>query len=231
MNLLNQFKPGLSSPLTFSIVNTSTFTQEITSSSPTNRILPPNFLLSLSYRPHDNTVLNLLSTKKKRITVSDSLTGDDDAREQAATSTNATSDLGSADVFASLVLSTGVLYLQPSQARYYPLLPSGIEPNQLHNIVFMVSNGSISSCVDGVFLGGNPSVVLWDADGGVGTTVAFSEHLYSVQQLVSCISPTVEPQYNGRIPLQQTTQLNEHLRKTHCHEYHYQCICCPLLFW
>lgn len=187
MNLLSEFRPGLP-PLTFSIVNSSTFIQDISSASPTNRILPPHFLLSLSYRPHDNTVLNLLSTKRTK--VSDGLRTIPSDTERATTGANVTSGLD-ADVFASLVLSTGVLYLQPSQARYYPLLPSGIEPGQLHNVVFMVSNGSISSCVDGIFLEGNPSVVLWDTDVGVGgeeatVTVTFSEHLYSVQQLVSC---------------------------------------------
>lgn len=186
MNLLNEFTPGLPPP-TFSIVNTSTFIRELRSATPTSRILPPNFLLSLSYRPHDNTVLNLLSTKRTK--VSDSLRTSDTS---GPATTNTTTVDPSADTFASLVLSTGVLYLQPSRSRYYPLLPSGIEPNRLHDVVFMVFNGSISSCVDRVFLEGNPGVVLWDRGVGVGgeetVRVTFSEHLHSVQQLVSCVS-------------------------------------------
>lgn len=189
INLLTESKPGFPPP-SFNIVNTSTFIQEITrNGSSALGILPPNFLLSLSYRPHDNTVLNLLSTK--RITVSESLedqrTRDTDSNLEHV-ALNSTAEEAGLD-FASLILSTGILYVQQSLARYYTLWPS-VEANQLHNVVFVVSNGSISSCVDGAFVEDNPNIVLWDTTVGLNkgepVRVSFSKHLYSVQQLVSC---------------------------------------------
>jgi hypothetical protein len=193
MNLLSEFTPG-SSP-SFKIVSSSTFTQEITkngSSAPLrNRILPPHFLLSLSYRPHDNTVLNLLSTK--RIKTSDNLRtretasarDDESAPNQALNTTN--NNLG-IDAFASLILSSTITYLQPSLSRYYQVWPT-VEPNQQHSMVFIVSGGSISVCMNGAFIEDNPNVVLWDTSVGLSkeeqVTISFSKHLASVHQLVS----------------------------------------------
>lgn len=200
MDLLNEITPG--SPPTFNIVNSSTFIQEITkngSSASRNRMLPPYFLLSLSYQPHVNTVLNLLSVKRttalkgqeRTSTLNEYLNDESALNNSQATQYSMEepplSDHG-VDIFASLVLSTGILYLQPSLDRYYPMW-SDVEANKQHSVVFMVSNGSISSCVDGAFVENNPNLVLWDSDVGLNEeqpiSVSFSEHLYSVQKLVS----------------------------------------------
>ena len=199
MDLLNEITPG-SPPPTFNIVNSSTFIQEITkngSSASRTRILPPYFLLSLSYRPHINTVLNLLSTKRttalerledqeRTRTLSEHPNGES-MLNQSQASQNSTSDLG-IDAFASLMLTTGVLYLQPSLDRYYPMWPN-VEADKQHSVVFVVSNGSIGSCVDGAFIENNPNLVLWDTSIGLDeeepVSVSFSRHLHSMQKLVS----------------------------------------------
>lgn len=208
INLLTDF--GAGSAPTFSIVGIRTYIKEISKNSSTairTSILPPNFLLSLSYRPHDNTVLRLLSTRKTSTLIKPKTTkptlisnnenasdhqGNSQDWEDATSLPNATSSQQEEpeEVFASLMMGLGVLYLQPSNSKYYTFW-SGVTSNRSHTLVFVVSNGSISSCLDGDFIEDNPKLTLWDPETDVDqqpVNISFSKHLHSVQQLVSSLS-------------------------------------------
>lgn len=133
INLLSQFRAG--SGLSFNVVDTRIYIEEIRKNeSSSHAILPPSFLVALSYRPHDNTVLNVLSTR--RISLSDGLgdlggedttatarsdldlaSPDQQQGQQQSNDTTSTA-LSSSDSFASLLLSTGIVYLQPALGRY-----------------------------------------------------------------------------------------------------------------
>ncbi len=162
IDLLRDFPPNTSP--TFTIVDADSYSNNITT-------LPPNFLLSLTYRPHDNTVLRLLSAKQ-----TDKLPSKG-------------SDLKPNDVtdFSTLLLGTASLYLQPLTSSYYNLW-SNITTTDLHRIVFIVTNGSLSSCLDGYYIGNNPKLALWNTSNEIGAhpvKVTFSPHLHSIRRLVS----------------------------------------------
>ena len=200
INLLTEFPPGASP--TFKITPASSYSEEIMKNASAvikNHLLPPNFLLSLSYRPHDNTVLRLLSAKRTSSsrTLRSNLDVEQNIGEDTLKGTNSSSSVHSGSLdgetsgenssdFASVILGLGMLYLQPSQGRYFSLW-SEMYSHTLHDVVFIVSNGTVSSCVDGVFKD-SPSVALWDLESEGGddpVEISFSRHLQSVQQLVS----------------------------------------------
>lgn len=159
-------------------------------------------MLSLSYRPHENTVLRLLSTERtpaldttgtfveNPFDESSDGNGQTDRGVDGQNITSNEEEFNDDDAFASLLLSLGVVYLQPSRDMYYNLW-RGITANQLHTLVFAVFNGSVSSCLDGAFVEDNPSVTLWDTSTEISdekpVRVHFSRHLQSVYQLVSPI--------------------------------------------
>jgi len=169
------------------VVSTDTYVKAVTGNQSDllrMKLLPPNFLLSFSYRPLDNTVLNLLSTSSQRLTGSrleEIMKGRDS--DQKDVSTDNSTDV---EKFASMMLLKSTLYLQPELKRYYPLW-SNVTSNKLHNLVMMVSNGVISSCMDGYYVDRNPNIVLWDTSTNIGlrsVEMDVSSHLRTLQEQV-----------------------------------------------
>lgn len=185
INLLTDFRAG-SSP-SFTVVDFSTYIEKISHNNASDfhhTILPPNFLLSLSYRPHDNTVLRLLSTTRASSGIGTINNAFKNSGNDIDLDTNSTSG---ENPFTSLMLSSGILYLFPLHSMYYPL-QSTFSANTKHELAFIVSNGLINSCMDGDFVDDNPTLPMWDTTKGIDesepVTISFSEHLHAINQLV-----------------------------------------------
>lgn len=210
VSLLENFGRGVSP--TFTIVNSRKYIREINSvnsssvAAARNSTLPPSFLLFLSYKPQNNTVLRLLSSHSISRTVeleshvqtavppppprpsaqntpnfnppgSDSSfltpkidgsgSGDSELDSSLASGSGdpsslmPTNELEDDSPLASLLLSTTATYLQEDS---FLDLWSNITGTEQHNIVFMVVNGTISSCLDGEFKLGEPEIGLWNAN-------------------------------------------------------------------
>ena len=237
ISLLEDFGRG-NSP-TFTIVNSRKYISEInsvnSSAAARNSTLPPSFLLFLSYKPQNNTVLRLLSSHSISRTVDidsqtaprpsvqnspnfnpresdgtflspeindngsggselDSSLASGSGDPSSLTPTNENED-DDDSTLASLLLSTTATYLHEDS---FLDLWSNITGTEKHDIVFMVVNGTISSCLDGEFKLGEPEIGLWN----VNTTfeeikgeeeelekesiqVKFSDALHAVQSVVS----------------------------------------------
>ena len=187
INLLEEFKTN-SSP-NFFIVSTNTYVSELKknySFTVQNKLLPSSFLLSLSYRPHDNTVLNLLSTRTSRLAASDIESILERGNRESGSIDDSSHDSGWDGLFASVQLSKSTLYLQPDQGRYFPLW-TNVSSNRLHNLVLLVSNGSISSCMDGYFIEDNPNIMMWNTSSDIDqhpVMINFTHHLHAIQSQV-----------------------------------------------
>ena len=233
VSLLEDFGRGVAP--TFTIVNSNKYIREINSansSAARNSTLPPSFLLSLSYKPQNNTVLRLLSSHIRTVAIQSQTALPPrpiaqnnpilNAPKSDRTFLGPNTDSGSASELdigfesgsgdpsltpvdenrdnnsqlASLLLSSTATFLQEGS---FLDLWSNITGSTQHNIVFMVVNGTISSCLDGEFKLGEPEIGLWN----VNTTfeedgeeepaeemketiqVKFSDALHAVQSVVS----------------------------------------------
>lgn len=233
VSLLEDFGSGVSP--TFTIVSSKKYIRDINSansSSARNSTLPPSFLISLSYKPQNNTVLRFLSSHLRTVTQSNTLyqpvaqnsplidssesdgpsvrpfeTGKDDG-SASELSNSLEPEFGSGsgqfpppaneneddDSLASLLLSSTATYLQESS---FLDLWTNISGNKQHNLVFMIVNGSVSSCLDGELKVGEEEIGLWNPNStfdeeskeeGTKETVQvkFSDALHAVQSVVSC---------------------------------------------
>ena len=242
VSLLDDFGRGVSP--TFTIVNSRKYIREInseySSAAAKNSTLPPSFLLFLSYKPQNNTVLKILSSHISRTVKlqsaqtavppqpiaqnspnfnppgSDSIFlspeidngSGSELDGSLASGSGDPSSLTSTEVeseddspLASLLLSTTATYLQEDT---FLDLWSNITGAEQHDIVFMIVNGTISSCLDGEFKLGEPAIGLWsvnttfeDEEEAVGEEeeleegekesiqVKFSDALHAVQSVVS----------------------------------------------
>ena len=187
INLLAEFKAN-SSP-NFVVVSTQLYANEINKnrySAVQNKLLPSSFLLSFSYRPQENTVLKLLSTRTSRLSAND-IEGVLERGIEIGDTDDFNDVTSSDDLFASVMLAKSALYLQPEQSKYYPLW-TNLTSNTLHNLVFFISNGSFSSCMDGYFIEDNPKITLWNTSIDIDrhpVRINFTRHLHSIQRLVS----------------------------------------------
>ena len=237
VSLLEDFGRGVSP--TFTIVNSRKYIREINSENSSaaarNSTLPPSFLLFLSYKPQNNTVLRLLSSHTISRAVElesqtavppqpivqnspnfnppendgvflgpeidngsglelDSSLASGSGDPSSLTPTDENKNNSS---LASLLLSTTATYLQEDT---FLDLWSNITGTEQHDIVFMVVNGTISSCLDGEFKLGEPAIGLWNAnttfeEEGEGEELGegekesiqlrFSDALHAVQSVVS----------------------------------------------
>lgn len=202
INLLNAFGIGLT-PI-FSIVSTDMYVKEMlkNSSAARTKLLPPQFILSLSFKPSNNTVLRLFSSMHVTST-GNSVNNDDDSLPHSPLIDNQPSDgnvhpseqtqdvdgmSSKNDVLASLLLSTTATYLQ--RDHYFDIWKN-MSSSSYHSLVFIVANGTISSCFDGEFVTLSNEISLWDSQ-GIGydhnkrtLTLQFSNYLHSVHSLVS----------------------------------------------
>lgn len=187
IDVLEHFKTN-STPQ-FIIVSTNTYINAITgnhSSSLKTKLLPPNFILSFSYHPLDNTVLDLMSTGHRRLSPSDldRIAEPDSSPEDTGDDLKGLEE--SSDKFASVMLLKSTLYLQPEQKKYYPLW-TNVSSGNLHSLVFIVNQGVISSCMDGYYLEENPKITLWNTSVNVGlhpVQLGLSKHLHSIKSQV-----------------------------------------------
>ena len=238
VSLLEDFGRGVSP--TFTIVNSRKYIREINSENSSaaarNSTLPPSFLLFLSYKPQNNTVLRLLSSHISRtvelqsqtavpprpiaqnspnfnLPETDSIFLNPDVDNGSGSELDSSLASGSGDPslltptdkngddspLASLLLSTTATYLQEDS---FLDLWSNITGTEQHDVVFMVVNGTISSCLDGEFKLGEPAIGLWnvnttfkeEGEGGgeelgegenESIQVKFSDALHAVQSVVS----------------------------------------------
>lgn len=233
VSLLDDFGSGVSP--TFTIVDSKKYIREINSENSSvarTSTLPPSFLVSLSYKPKNNTVLRLLSSHLKTVVQSQTPpppiaqnspifnTPESDSKflspfqndevdngdgSASMLDESLESEFGSGignsssledrerqdNSLASLLLSSTATYLQ---ADSFLDLWTNITGSEQHNIVFMVVNGTVSSCLDGEFKLGEPEVGLWNItstfkesedDIEEAIQVKFSDALHAVQSVVS----------------------------------------------
>ena len=162
-----------------------------------NSMLPTHFLISLSYRPTTNTVLKLLETTtdtffsnanpsspQRQDNSTPPLTFQNNSPNNQSSANQGTENTNvEQEIYASVLMSSTATYLQ--QNRYLDLW-SNISAETRHNVAFVVSNGTISSCLDGVFRPADPLVTLWNSDPSrTPPTLSFSRYLHSVQSAVS----------------------------------------------
>ena len=212
INLLDDYSIG-STP-TLSIVSSKTYVSEVLRNSTAARttLLPPQFILALSFKPNNNTALRLLSSMHMKSTrsllnsndkshsqpfgngpnsdpssesVSPSPSLDQNDESDGSSQNSSQSEV---DVFASLLLSTTATYLQ--RGRYFDIWENVSSASQ-HSLVFIVTNGVISSCLDGEFRNSTLGLSLWEGkDSGYNNSeqpliLQFSSYLHSVHSLVS----------------------------------------------
>ncbi len=193
INLLEDFSIGTAPA--FTIVSMEEYIREILSNSTLARatLLPPSFMLTLSFRPDNNTALKLVSsmiTSPLTDSSNDNLLLTPDIETETAspdqTNRNSSRTGPESEEFASLLLSTAATYLH--RDRFFTVWEE-VSVSARHSLVFFVTNGSVSSCLDGDYRPANPGVVFWEEFGLFKSNkrqiVQFSEYLHSMSSLVS----------------------------------------------
>ena len=198
-NLLENSTAGL--PLSFSVVNSSTYTNQLhRNTSAHASILPPHFLVSLAYKPNNNTVLRLISVHIGSAVQNDSTNSSseyphDSYLEDYESPSNDNISSTEDSLYSSIMLSSTVTYLQRNE-RYFDIW-SNLSDDSYHTLTFIVTNGQLSTCLDGQFRPAEPLVNLWDVNPmHRSVEVAFSTHLTEVATVVSVLfHPLSTPLY------------------------------------
>lgn len=195
IDLLENSSVGL--PPSFTILSSRTYANILHRNSSTEtRILPQQFLISLAYKPNNNTVLRLVSVHVSSAVRNDSNTSSENSRNSTkdfdspptGVSTDNTSLPEDPDhqPYSSIVLSSTVTYLQRNR-RYFDLW-SNLSHDSYHSLTLIVTNGQLSTCLDGEFRPAEPLVKLWDVDSvHRPVEVVFSTHLSDVATVVSYV--------------------------------------------
>lgn len=188
INLLENSTATL--PVSFSVVNSNTYTNLLHRNASTQTsVLPPQFLVSLAYKPNNNTVLRLLSVHISSAVQNDSTNSSseyphDSNLEDYDSPSNDTISSTEDDLYSSIMLSSTVTYLQRNE-RYFDLW-SNLSNDSYHTLTLIVTNGQLSTCLDGQFRPAEPLVNLWDVNPmHRSVQVAFSTHLNDVATVVS----------------------------------------------
>lgn len=161
-------------PPTFSIISS----QEFLSEQPNNlsHTLPPNFIISLSYKPLNNTVLSLFSLLSQS------------KQDQSQEPQNSNDTIPVLQIFHSeLMLSHSATLVQSH--RYFDLWRNFSDSSpQRYNLNLIVMNGRVGMCLDGDYHHPAETVQLWS---NVKTTdslkLRFSPYLKPVLSLVNKI--------------------------------------------
>ena len=188
INLLENSTATL--PVSFSVVNSNTYTNLLHRNASTQTsVLPPQFLVSLAYKPNNNTVLRLLSVHISSAVQNDSTNSSseyphDSNLEDYDSPSNDNISSTEDDLYSSIMLSSTVTYLQRNE-RYFDLW-SNLSNDSYHALTLIVINGQLSTCLDGQFRPAEPLVNLWDVNPmHRSVQVAFSTHLNDVATVVS----------------------------------------------
>lgn len=158
-------------PPAFSIISSQEFLSE--QSDNLSHTLPPNFIISLSYKPLNNTVLSLFSLLSQP-------SQDESQKPQSSNNT-----IPVPQTFHSeLMLSHSATLVQSH--RYFDLWRNFSDTNpQRYNLNLIVMNGRVGMCLDGDYHHPVERVQLWS---NVKTTdsleLKFSPYLKSVLSLV-----------------------------------------------
>ena len=185
IDLLEQFSPG-THPV-FSIISSEEYMFEtLSNSSMRTQILPPYFLISLSYKPNNNTAVRLLSIQNNSlrtdINVSTPVPNNSPSSDTGILSTSSpTRSNTSFQSLSSIMLTSTVTYLH-----------SGVFSDlwrmsnlQHHTITLMVSNGQLSSCLNDEFQPAVQSISLWNPSTSNGPLkVDLSSYLHSLASVV-----------------------------------------------
>ena len=185
IDLLEQFSPG-THPV-FSIVSSEEYMLETLYSNTSMRtqILPPYFLITVSYKPKNNTALRLLSIQSDLGTdanVSTPVPNNSPSSDTGNLSTPLPSQSNTTfQSLSSIMLTSTVTYLH-----------SGVFSDlwrmsnlQHHTIALMVNNGQLSSCLNDEFQPAVPSISLWNPSTNNGPLkVDLSSYLHSLASVV-----------------------------------------------
>lgn len=171
VDILEQFSPG--SRPTFSVVSNEQFLAELSANSST-AVLPPQFLISLSYRPDNNTVLRLFTVE-----LNDLPSPQDTPSSTLGSQRNDSIDTSTPQLVGSVVLSSSVTLI-----RYdgYLELWNSMSHSLYHSVELLISNGDLYICVDGEM---RPAVSFWLPTSSQSLQLSFSPHLHSVTSVVS----------------------------------------------
>ena len=164
---------------TFSIVSNEEYIAKLSkNSSERIHVLPPQFIVSLSYRPTNNTVLNLLSISEN------TSTSVPDSQVSSSAGTNIAAE--PPQLYSSLMLSSTITHVQPDSFRD---LWSNLSYAYHHSLTFIVISGQLYACLDEEFGPAEPSdVTLWKPNSTQESLqLVFSSHLHSVASVVSYI--------------------------------------------
>ena len=164
-------------PPSFSITHTQEFLSEQPQNSPTAHTLPPNFIISLLYKPLNNTVLSLFSVLTYPKPSPNQNRGSDNQNSSNTNLTRATFQ-------SELILSHSATLVQPDQ--YYDLWQNFSDTTlSKYAMNLIVMNGQVGMCLSGDYYPPMQDLKLWS---DVKTTEAlelrFSPYLKSVSSLV-----------------------------------------------
>ena len=140
-----------------------------------SHILPPQFIISLSYKPLNNTVLSLFSV----------LSNQDHSPHQVRDSEFQNITTPASAVFnSSIILSDSAVLMMPDS--YYVLWPTMSDTaRSRYTINLIVINGELSTCLNGEYLAPIPHVELWNAPKRKDSLqMIFTPHLNAVSSLV-----------------------------------------------
>ena len=152
-------------PLTLNVLN-----QTHASSPGSPSAVPSSFIISFHYKPRNNTVLRLFSTHNHSLHPSTSRTSSSNPSHTPHYST-------------SLYLSSDVVFLQGEDS--YWLLWANVSLTQWSRVALVVSNGYLSSCLNGALLLGDTRMRLWRTEADAPLQLTFSP---SVEQLTAIVS-------------------------------------------
>ncbi len=172
VDILEQF--SASSQPRFHIVSNEQYLAELSrnSSLKTAALLPPQFLVSLSYKPADNTVLRLISVQLDT----------DSAPQVSASSALGNNNAASTSTpVGSVVLSSAINLIRSDG---YLELWDNLSHSVHQTVDLLVANGHLSVCVGGEL---QPAVRFWPSNYTQSLELLFSPHLHSATSVVSRI--------------------------------------------
>ena len=157
----------------FDIVDSQEYLSERQSNLSTNsHKLPPQFIISLSYKPLNNTVLSLFSVQSSM-------------QQQIRGSKNQNVSNSTRFMFnSSIILSDSTVLMMPDS--YYVLWSSLSDVSRYrYTINLIVMDGRLSTCFNGQYLPSGPQMELWSRRKETDRLqMKFTPYLKSVSSLV-----------------------------------------------
>ena len=163
-------------PLSFTIVDPQEFLSS-QSSSDHHHTLPPNFLLSLSYKPLNNTFLSLFSLLSSPVQPLNS-------QSNTTQADNSSSSTRRSKIHSELILSHSATVLFPDS--YYDLWTDLSTNSPLrYSLHLIVMNGHIGMCLGNDYHPPMETVRLWEnVESTESLEMKFTPYLNSISSMV-----------------------------------------------